>query len=689
MNFKGASFWSKTPMVKILIPFIIGIVLQWNFQFHQLYLLILFGFFLLIYLFTHFKKFASFIKLKGSLIQLIFLCIGLLVFSFQDIKTNTQWVGNYYKDSAYSLVTIQEPLVEKTKSYKALATFDSIYIHKQWKKVTGKILLYFKKESLKPNLNYGTQILIHKNLMPIKNAGNPGGFNYEQYAAFQDIYHQVFLNKSDYIITNTIKENWFSKTLIISKNKLLNVLRQNIKNEKLVGVAEALLIGYRDDLDKNLVQAYSNTGVVHIIAISGLHLGMIYSLFIVLFSAFKSNKFIRWLKPLTILFVLWMFSFLAGAVPSIIRSAVMFSFILLADNLQRKTSIYNTLAASALVMLLVNPFFLWDVGFQLSYAAVISIVTFMKPISNWFYFENKIIRTVWQLNAVTLSAQILTLPIMLYHFHQFPNLFLLTNFVAVPLSGIILYLELILLLFAPFKAIAVWLGNIIAALIHFMNEYVERFNNLTISVADNIQINFLQVCFLTLFLLSISFYFFSKHKILLFSSLASLFILLLIRSIDVIQKNKQQKIIVYNVPQHKAIDVITGNQYSFIGDDVLLEDDFLQNFHLKPSRILNRIHLNQQLNSSSSCFNFNNKKIVILKNSILNLPINKIDADLIIIQDNPSLSFTQLNKVFNCNNYVADASNSLWKIKKWKKDCENLHLRLHSVQEQGAYIMEF
>jgi competence protein ComEC len=383
------------------------------------------------------------------------------------------------------------------------------------------------------------------------------------------------------------------------------------------------------------------------------------------------------------------FSFLAGAVPSIIRSAVMFSFILLADNLQRKTSIYNTLAASALVMLLVNPFFLWDVGFQLSYAAVISIVTFMKPISNWFYFENKIIRKVWQLNAVTLSAQILTLPIMLYHFHQFPNLFLLTNFVAVPLSGIILYLELILLLFVPFKAIAVWLGNIIAALIHFMNEYVERFNNLTISVTDNIQINFLQVCFLTLFLLSISFYFFSKHKILLFSSLASLFILLLIRSIDVIQKNKQQKIIVYNVPQHKAIDVITGNQYSFIGDDVLLEDDFLQNFHLKPSRILNRIHLNQQLNSSSSSFNFNNKKIVIIKNSILNLPTNKIDADLIIIQDNPSLSFTQLNKVFNCNNYVADASNSLWKIKKWKKDCENLHLRLHSVQEQGTYIMEF
>src|SRR5690606_13173368 len=139
--------------------------------------------------------------------------------------------------------------------------------------------------------------------------------------------------------------------------------------------------------------------------------------------------------------------------PSILRSAVMFSFIVVGESMRRKISVYHTLSASAFFLLCWNPFFLWDVGFQLSYAAVLSIVIFLRPITRWFYFKYAFANHIWKLAAVTLAAQILTTPLSIYHFHQVPNLFLLSNLVIVPLSGFILYGEILLCLLCLFPAV--------------------------------------------------------------------------------------------------------------------------------------------------------------------------------------------------------------------------------------------
>ena len=194
----------------------------------------------------------------------------------------------------------------------------------------------------------------------------------------------------------------------------------NIKGDKELGLAEALLIGYKDDLDKTLVQSYTNTGVVHIIAISGLHLGLIYWLLVQLLKPLQRRKYMKWLRPVIIILGLWLFSLLAGAQPSILRSAVMFTCIVIGETIAKKTSIYNSLALSAFGLLCWNPYWLWDVGFQLSYSAVLSIIIFMRPVYNLLYVKNKILDFFWKINAVTIAAQILTLPLSIYHFHQFP-----------------------------------------------------------------------------------------------------------------------------------------------------------------------------------------------------------------------------------------------------------------------------
>lgn len=683
--------WKQIPFIRLLLPFISGIVLQWYLQLPvNLFLItglicaaLLLGFLVI----PSSKKFLL-RSVRGFIIQFTFFIIGALITYDKDIRHNSHWVGHHYKDSSALLVTLQEPLVEKTKSYKVLASINAVRVDGSWQQVAGNILIYFKKDSIAPTLIYGSQIILTKPLQPITNSGNPGAFNYQRYAAFQDIYHQVFLKSSEYVNTNNFNINPIKQWLFNIRFAVINTLRKYIHPERETAVAEALLIGYRDDLDKDLVQAYSNTGVVHIIAISGLHLGLIYMSMVWIFKFFKRKKWVVFAKPIVILLVLWIFSLVAGAAPSILRSAVMFTFIILGETISRKTSIYNTLAASAFAMLCYNPFFLWDVGFQLSYAAVLSIVAFMRPVYNWIYFKNKILNGVWKLNAVTLSAQVLTVPIVLYHFHQFPNLFMVTNFVAVPLSSIILFGELLLLVTSFIPAVASIVGVINSAMLRFMNNFIERMNEMPFAVSDNIQVSVTGTILLYVSFVAISYWLLRKHTASFKIGLAAMVLFVIDHSVDVSLKSKQQKLIVYNVPQHAAIDFIQGSSYKFVGDTAVLTDNFLQNFHLKPSRTLHRIKPAQSLTILQNAYPFllyRNVRMLVVEHPLKFTSENKIPVDVIVLSKNPRIYINQLQKVFDCKQYVFDASNPLWKIKLWKKDCDSLHLPHYSIPEKGAF----
>jgi competence protein ComEC len=690
----AVAFWKQVPFVRLLIPLIAGIIIQWYYQFTFTTLLLLelsFVLFSLAFFFLPAIKKFSLRGLQGALIQSSIFVIGALITYDKDIRHDDQWIGHHYIDSCAVIVTLQEPLVEKTKSYKALASIDALQVNGKWQYVKGNMLIYFKKDSTPPPLKYGSQIIFTKPLQAIKNSGNPGAFDYERYAAFQDIYHQIFLKPDEIHYTRKENINTIKQWLFDVRFAVLNTLKKYIHPAREAAVAEALLIGYRDDLDKDLVQAYSNTGVVHIIAISGLHLGLIYGAMVWLFRPFKKRKWVRWVKPLVILGVLWTFTLVAGAAPSILRSAVMFTFIIMGETISRKTSIYNTLAASAFTMLCFNPFFLWDVGFQLSYAAVISIVTFMKPVYNWIYIKNKLLNGIWKLNAVTISAQVLTLPIVLYHFHQFPNLFLITNFVAVPLSSGILFGELLLLITSIVPAVAAFVGALNSALLKFMNSFIERMNDIPFSVTDNIQVSIMETAILYISFIAFAIWLLRKYKTAFHIGLTGMVLFIVVRSLDISAKGRQQKMIVYNVPQHSAIDFIDGMHYKFIGDTAVLTDNFMQNFHLKPSRTKHRIEPAGNLATLKTAYPFllfKQQKVLLINQPLKFFSYTRIPVDVIILSKNPRIYINELAAVFDCKQFVFDASNPLWKIKLWKKDCDSLRLPYHSVGEKGAFELE-
>jgi competence protein ComEC len=295
------------------------------------------------------------------------------------------------------------------------------------------------------------------------------------------------------------------------------------------------------------------------------------------------------------------------------------------------------------------------------------------------------------MNAVTLAAQVLTVPLSIYHFHQFPNYFLLTNFVAVPLSGIILLAEIFLCAIAWIPFLAIGAGKLISWLIGLMNNWIERIESLNFSLWDGLQINILQAILLIIFASGISYWLMEKVKKGLTAGLVALLGFFALRSGSFIHADRQQKIIVYNVPQRRAIDFINGRNHFFLGDSALLADDFVRNFHLKPSRTLFRITPSDSLDNflqKGHYIHFLNKKILLLDSSIHFLPTNnKPVIDLLLISKNPKLYFTKLAAAMIIKQVVFDGSVPPWKTKAWKKDCDSLRIPYFDVTAKGAFVM--
>jgi competence protein ComEC len=370
----------------------------------------------------------------------------------------------------------------------------------------------------------------------------------------------------------------------------------------------------------------------------------------------------------------------------------MFTCIVIGQSLSRRSSIYNTIALSAFILLCINPFWLWDVGFQLSYAAVLSIIIFMRPIYNWFYIKNKALDFLWKMNAVTLAAQILTVPLSIYHFHQFPNLFVLTNFLAVPLSSLILLGEIFLGVIFFIPALATLTGKLISGMIWVMNTYIEKIESISFSLWDGLQISLLQSVLLLLFGIGISYWLMEKSAKGLKWGLLSLLAFTALRSYSFIQSNQQQKIIVYNVPQKTAIDIVGGRNYQFVGDSDLLENDFARNFHLKPSRILHRISDNKKPEGvliTDNYISYRNERILLIDSAVhFEKQLPKPVIDLVVLSKNPRLYFKQLAESIDIKQVVFDGSVPAWKANYWKKDCDSLHIPWHDVTMKGAFEMK-
>ena len=680
--------WKQAPFLRLFIPLAAGITLQYYGQLPARFAIAVAMAGITGMIFFNYR--LSFLQyrlswLNGIFIHALLLSLGALLSWQKQATSQSTNIINRYHTADYITAALDDAPSEKNKSYRATATVTHILHKDSMESAEGTIVLYFKKDTSLQQLQYGSIITFNKPLQRISNSGNPGAFDYKQYAAFNGMFYQVYLQPGDFIVSGKTTTP-FKKMLVNIRKEVLRIISRYVPGTKEQGLAAALLIGYKDALDKTLVQSYSNTGVVHVIAISGLHLGLIYWLLNVLFGLLTKTKKLQWLKPVFIIAGLWLFALLAGGGPSVLRSAVMFTCIVIGECLSKKAVIYNTLAASAFILLCINPFWLWDAGFQLSYAAVLSIVLFMKPVYNLLYVRNKLLDALWKLNAVTLAAQVLTIPITIYYFHQFPVYFLLTNVVAVPLSTVIVFGEIVLCAVGTLPWLAHTTGNVLHRLIVLMNRFIEHMEQLPFALWQHLQINLLQLVVLYGFIVAISYWLFEKSKPAFITALGCLLVFVVANSYSLTTTGRQQQLVVYNIPQHRAIDFISGNNCFFDGDEGL------ENFYLNSARNVYRAMPANSLPSLQqygNCFLFNHKSVVVIDNHTrLHDMAEKVRADVVIITQNPRLYLTDLAKTIDCSQLVIDGTNPLWKVNKWKAEAVKLRLSCFSVVDNGAFVMK-
>ena len=691
MMIKLIPVWKEAPFLRLLIPFTGGILLQWTMDVPVLvYWLSILVCATLLALFFSFRSFTRFrfYTMAGFLLQLLLLAAGGSVMWYKDIRHGAEWLGNSDQRGAMWIVRLEEPLHKKAASYKALASVEGLVKHRRFTKSSGKIVVYFAGDRPPTNLSYNSRIAFLQPLQPISNLGNPGGFDYKQYCAFQQVYHQVYLQRGGYKLLPAAKTTDLAGVLFLWQEKIVATLRTFV-DLRYAGLAEALLIGYKDDLDKDLVQSYANTGVVHIIAISGMHLGLIYWLLTRLCGWI--NRRFQWLKFGSVIGALWMFALLTGGSPSVMRSALMFTFVAARGLANKTASVFNSLAASAFLLLCYNPCWLWDAGFQLSYGAVLGIVLFMRPVYNLFYIKNKLLDAVFKMLSTSLAAQVLTLPVSIYLFHQFPVYFLLTNLVTVPLSSLVVLAEIGVCLIAWVPPLAQVGGAAVSRMIAWMNGFVVHMERLPFSNWSGLQVSLLQTMLLYAITGLISTWLWHKRPRLL-SIATGLFLVFVVLRTSQFLHARQQQLIVYNIPKHSAIQLISRRQACLIADAALLQNNTLISANIKPSEILHRFSRSRVVASDSIAmqgFWFAGKRILFCNGFQATVqPQKKVLIDIIIVSGNRPLQPEAMLRLFRCKLVVLDSTIPLWKKAKWKEGCKTAGVPCYPVSEKGAFVFQ-
>lgn len=540
----------------------------------------------------------------------------------------------------------------------------------------GKILIYIPKED-KINLKPGIHFSVVTSLYAIKDNLNPYQFNYAKYIEKQNIFHQIYTSANDISITN--QEENFSYHLFEIREKLINSFLPHQFSQKIQGVINALLFGQRILLDQETIQAYSNAGVIHILAISGLHVGIIYLILGFLFKPLNRIKNGKIINLILVIGTLWFFAFLSGLSPSVTRAVLMFSILALGKHFNQQTTTINTIAVSALLLLCYNPNYVFDVGFQMSYAAVISIVL-LNPYFKYFHFSKSIIlKYSTDIILVSLAAQIGVLPLSIYYFNQFPVLFLAANIIVIPLTTLILALGILnLLLNFISTSVALFFGSVLSKIIEIMNQYISWIATFDSFVVKNISFSSL-LCLLSYLLIFTIIYLIYNPKSKNFKyALIALFGFQIAYISTKYKENTTEELIVFGskkslitIKQNNQITAFTNNpEESSENISQYKRGTFSEDVSILP---LENILL------------FKDTKILIV-DSLSTYKISQ-KPDVIILTQGTRVNLERLIQMNQPKVIIADNSNSKYKVENWRVTCLKEKIPFHSTYEKGLYII--
>ena len=668
------------PMVRITLWLVLGILFSYytnlnpNLAFGFLFIAVIV--FILAYFIA--KKNLRFHFLFGAITYLVCFIIGA---STQTLHNDFYNKSNYIHkiQSAEKEYQITAVIHEKLKanSYSRKYTANVKTIENQ--ESSGSILLNFSKKDSVPNISVGNIIYLKGKIVLHEKPKNPDQFDYGNYLNQKSIFGQMYVSSSDYIVSSQIDKSIFYYANKIRDKMLTNLKNSGFHTEEL-NVVAALILGQKQDLSPEILQDYQFAGAIHILSVSGLHVGYLFLCLTFLLNFLpKSNKY-DLLKLMVILISLWSFALLAGLSPSVVRSVSMFSILAIGEHLKSRTNTYNTLFVSMFFILLFEPAFVFDVGFQLSYAAVFFIIWLYPLISRIWTPKYKIIGYFWKILAVSLAAQIGTLPISLYYFHLFPTLFIITNLVVLPALGFIMILGVVVLLLAAFNFTPIILSKTLEFLITLLNGFIHWIASFRIFLLRDIPFNGFLLFSMYLLIILFFIWFIKQSNLKLKTVLISVLILQFGYYTSLWNINKNSELIVFNQIKETIIGEKSGGSITFISNDTIVKNQMLKSYLVAQ---FNPTTSQKQL---GNLLYFNKHKILILDAS--GIYTKTIKPDIVLITKSPKINFERMLIDLQPKLVIADASNYKSSVEKWKKSCLKQKIPFHATSEKGFYKLK-
>ena len=657
-----------------VIGVILGIVMQFYTQFWEFsFLKLLFIFALLLLLLMRINN-----KIVRTILTFVlFFMMGVASVFINDCTHYKNYYPLHLKDNSEVILRVSKVL--KSSRYHHKYEVEVMQIDRV--KTRGKVLLNLEKDSVSRLLKVDELLYTKPDFVAIPEPLNPHQFNYQYYLAKQDVHQQIYLNTNEFI---SLGIQQFSLQGLSAKFR--NYVQESLQKYHFkadeLAVINALLLGQRQEISKELLTNYSKAGAIHILAVSGLHVGIILWILTWLLQPLERLKKGKIIKIVCIVLLLWMFAFIAGLSASVVRAVTMFTFLAIGFSFRRKNVILFSLISSMFFLLVFKPMFLFDVGFQLSYLAVFGIVLIQPRIYSLyktkFWFDKK----MWEITSVSIAAQVGVLPLSLFYFHQFPGLFMLANLVIIPFLGAILLGGILIIILALTGVLPQFLASIYGYIIAAMNAFVSWISKQEQFLLQEISLSLLMLL-ATYFVIIVCFRFLThRSPVRLMYLLMGIVVIQGVWVFENYQKNTKREFIVF----HKSRNTVIGKR---VGEQLIVHHDLESESILKLSAVLS-YKIGERVksltkNDVKNVYHFKNQFILVV-DSLGVYQLDNLNKPIILLQQSPKINLERLIKTLSPKQIIADGSNYKSYVKRWQKIAKKEKTPFHDTGENGAFI---
>ncbi|MBC5772583.1 ComEC family competence protein [Pontibacter sp. KCTC 32443] len=701
--------WAPYPFLRIALSFIAGILLYVSigedFRYGpEVFTFFVFLFFSL-YLYVRKNRSAETNAWVGIAGLFCFVAAGFWVTDLRTPHLQPEHLANLTNKPTNYIGTVNDYVIQKPGYQRTVLDVEQVLVNGKWQPATGLVQVTVPHDTPEDyTFTYGDKLLVKGSPVLVPGPLNPEQFNYKAYLQQKGVYHRQNLQAHQFTHLGNEPPNYLQFVSIKLRRYLENVIKEHVPDKREAGIATALILGVKDDLDNAIRDSYAATGTMHVLAVSGMHVGLIFGVFLLLFKSINLNYSQRLLYALLVLGLLWLYAFVTGWSPSVLRAVLMFSLITIAMVLSRRHNIYNTLAAAAFLLLFYDPYLLFDVGFQLSFLAVFGIVALQPGIYSLLIVNSWLLDKVWELFSIAVAAQLITLPLGIYYFHQFPVYFWLANIVVVPVSTLALYSGMAALVFHWVPLLADALFALHFGLIWVMNEFNLLLTNLPHALINGLDITALQSWLLYAVLALIFLFLLQKQLRYLTFAVLIVGVLAVQQILEESEQQNQKLLAIYSLRGSTALSFLQNREAILVTDSTLLQDRQNYTFniqaHLWDLGVTAPVFkvVGESLKTKAGVFSqtlpdgnellvWQGRKLLLVSKPLKIQPVTTIDLDYVILTKNARIK-PEMLKPFKVKAVVLDGSNKLWYISRMRSELAKYKLPVHDVTTAGALVQK-